>query len=226
MKKIILVTGGNRGIGLGICKELAGQGHTVLLGSRTLDQGVSAASSLAGEIQVLKLDVTEEADIVRAVKYITDHHGQLDVLINNAGIISTGTGATFSEAREVKRVMETNFYGAWRVAQLMLPLLEKSREARIINMSSGMGALDDLDGGYAAYRMSKSALNALTILLANELRGKISVNAMCPGWVRTEMGGADASRSIEQGADTAVWLATAEKIPTGKFFRDRKVISW
>jgi NAD(P)-dependent dehydrogenase (short-subunit alcohol dehydrogenase family) len=181
---------------------------------------------LAGEIQVLKLDVTEEADIVRAVKYITDHHGQLDVLINNAGIISTGTGATSSEAREVKRVMETNFYGAWRVAQLMLPLLEKSREARIINMSSGMGALDDLDGGYAAYRMSKSALNALTILLANELRGKISVNAMCPGWVRTEMGGADASRSIEQGADTAVWLATAEKIPTGKFFRDRKVISW
>lgn len=225
MKKIILVTGGNRGIGLGICRELATQGHTVLLGSRHLEQGEEAAGAINGDVTALKLDVTKDEDIMKAVKTISEHYGHLDVLINNAGIISTGAGAGSVETKEVERVMETNFYGAWRVTQLMLPLLEKSTAGRIVNMSSGMGALDDLSGGYAAYRMSKTALNGLTILFSNELQG-IKVNAVCPGWVRTEMGGEGASRSVEQGADTAVWLATAEHIPTGKFFRDRNEIPW
>lgn len=226
MKKIILVTGGNRGIGRGICTELAHQGHTVLLGSRSVEDGEEAASAIGGDVTAVKLDVTEDADIMKAAKIISDRFGHLDVLINNAGIISTSAGATSAEPKEVTRVMETNFQGAWRVVQLMLPLLEKSKDGRIVNMSSGMGALDDLTGGHAAYRLSKTALNGLTILLSNELQGRVRVNAMCPGWVRTEMGGEGASRSVEQGADTAVWLATAETIPTGKFFRDRQEIPW
>ena len=127
---------------------------------------------------------------------------------------------------EVQEVLETNVYGAWKLTQAMLPLLKKSKDGRVVNMSSQMGALDSLQGGYAPYRMSKTFLNGLTILLANELKGQVTVNAMCPGWVRTAMGGPGAHRSVEEGADTAIWLATADKIPNGKFIRDRKVMPW
>jgi NAD(P)-dependent dehydrogenase (short-subunit alcohol dehydrogenase family) len=148
-------------------------------------------------------------------------------LLRQTGLIRKRKNVTDIPLDQVKYLMETNFYGPWRLSQIFLPLLEKSENGRIINMSSGMGELKDLDGEYPAYRISKSSLNALTIMLAEGLKGKrISVNAMCPGWVKTDMGGPDAPRTVEQGADTAVWLATEEVIPTGKFFRDRREIDW
>jgi NAD(P)-dependent dehydrogenase (short-subunit alcohol dehydrogenase family) len=137
-----------------------------------------------------------------------------------------GTAST-SSLEDARKIMETNFYGPWRMIQVFLPLLEKSDEPRVINMSSGQGELASLDGYLPAYSLSKASLNALTIMFSRELLVKrVKVNAMCPGWVRTDMGGPDAPRSVQEGADTAVWLATADNIPTGKFFRDRKEISW
>lgn len=227
MKKVVLVTGGNRGIGLEICRQLADLGHKVIMSTRDPEKGNIAAEKMVLPIDVQTLDVTNTNHIEKLALYLSETYGSLDVLINNAGIGIGSNGVANADLTEVKEIMETNFYGPWRLTQALLPLLEKSDEGRIINISSGMGALNEMEGGYAGYRMSKSALNALTILTANELgKTSIKVNAMCPGWVKTEMGGAGATRTVEQGADTAVWLSTEENILSGLFFRDRKVISW
>lgn len=226
MKKIILVTGGNRGIGLAICRQLAKDGHTVILGSRDIRKGEKAAATLQGDVSVVQLDVTNISDISNITKYTKKAYGKLDVLINNAGVGGGSTGAVDVSMEQVRQIMEVNFYGAWQLAQALIPLLKKSGDGRIINMSSNMGALNNLQGGYAGYRLSKTALNGLTLLLAGELRGSVKVNAMCPGWVRTDMGGKAAPRSVEEGADTAVWLATAEEIPNGKSLQDRTIIDW
>lgn len=224
--KTILVTGGNRGIGLEICNQLAVQGHTVIMGTRDLERGQNVAKTLSGKVHVMQLDVTDPESIKSLANDIDEEFGHLDVLINNAGIGVGNSGAVDADPEEVKAIMATNFYGPWYTIQGLIPLLKKSTDGRIVNMSSGMGAMSDLTGGYAGYRLSKTSLNGLTILLANELAGEVKVNAMCPGWVRTDMGGSGAPRSVKQGADTAVWLATADPIPTGKFFRDRREISW
>ena len=227
MKKVVLVTGGNRGIGLEICRQLADLGHKVIMSTRDPEKGNIAAEKMVLPIDVQTLDVTNTNHIEKLALYLSETYGSLDVLINNAGIGIGSNGVANADLTEVKEIMETNFYGPWRLTQALLPLLEKSDEGRIINISSGMGALNEMEGGYAGYRMSKSALNALTILTANELgKTSIKVNAMCPGWVKTVMGGAGATRTVEQGADTAVWLSTEENILSGLFFRDRKVISW
>ncbi len=196
------------------------------MGCRDTVKTQGLVDGLKGKILPFKLEVTSKKDANNATRFIENEYGTLDVLINNAGITVNSKGSLEVDLEDVRQVMETNFYGAWLITQVMLPLLKKSAAGHIINMSSGMGALGDLTGGYAGYRMSKLALNGLTILLANELKGSIKVNAMCPGWVRTDMGGPGATRSIEQGADTAVWLATSAQIPTGKFFRDRQQIDW
>jgi NAD(P)-dependent dehydrogenase (short-subunit alcohol dehydrogenase family) len=267
--KVILVTGGNRGIGLEICRQLGAMGHTVLLGSRDLEKGLAAARSLGGNVIAMQLDVTNEESILNLYEKIKAQFGKLDVLINNAGIGEkkkeeekgiggavkhfttrnilgmkqvrkimlpvlrtagivpprhTGENMLLADAR---RVMETNFYGPWRMIQVFTSLLIKSDDGRIINVSSGMGELKSLNGYQPAYSLSKSSLNALTIMFCNELKDKgIRVNAMCPGWVRTDMGGPNAPRNVSQGADTAVWLATEKDVPSGKFFRDRKEINW
>ena len=226
MKKVILTTGGNRGIGFEICRQLADLGHIVYIGARDIVKGTEAATIIGNNSRPIQLDVADNDDIRRAVEKIATETGVLDVLINNAGIISTGVNAIDTETEEAQRVMETNYYGPWKTSGAFIQLLDKSKDGRIINMSSGMGSLADLVGGHGAYRLSKHALNGLTIQLANELSGKIKVNAMCPGWVRTDMGGEGAPRSVEEGADTAVWLATTDDIPTGKFFRNRSEISW
>lgn len=224
--RTILVTGANRGIGLETCRQLAAQGHTVLLGSRDLAKGQSAAAQLPGHVTAVQLDMDDPASIARLAADLQRDHGHLDVLINNAAVISQPAATTVGD-EEMKRVFQTNFHGPHALIRALLPLLRRSTQGRIINLSSGMGALDDLTGGYAAYRLSKTALNALTILLSNELRGDgILVHAMCPGWVKTDMGGKGAHREVSQGADTAVWLATTPDPGTGKFWRDRKVIRW
>lgn len=223
---IVLVTGGNRGIGLETCRQLAALGHTVLLGSRDLQKGQAAAATLPGDVHAVQLDMDDSNSIAALAADLKARHGRLDVLINNAAVISQDPATTVADD-EMKRVFQTNFHGPHALIRALLPPLRRSPQARIINLSSGMGALDDLTGGYAAYRLSKTALNALTILLANELRGdRILVHAMCPGWVKTDMGGAGAHREVSQGADTATWLATTPDPGTGKFWRDRKVIKW
>ena len=267
--KIILVTGGNRGIGLEICRQLDALGHTVIMGSRDLSRGLKAATSISRRIIPLQLDVTDEDSISRLYLSVRKEAGKLDVLINNAGINTSRGGqaqkiysgmrsllgkrfpsavrllkssaeslrqrgflagpaaARNSDMDLVKGVMETNFYGPWRMINAFLPLLIESPDASIINVSSGMGALGNLTGAYPAYSLSKASLNALTILFSNELKEqKVKVNAMCPGWVRTDMGGPQAPRDVGEGADTAVWLATAMDLPTGKFFKDRKETEW
>lgn len=230
-RRIALVTGSNRGIGLGIADGLLRDGYFVIVCSRNLDAGKLALEYLDeyhDRIDLMQLDVSDQENIRKAAKYVSKTYGRLDVLVNNAGIIGQSKAPLKEgDVKEVKRVMKTNFYGPMRMSTTFLPLLRKGSDARIINVSSGMGAIDDLFGGYAAYRLSKAGLNAQTILMANDLISEgIRVFAMCPGWVRTEMGGGEASRSVEQGADTAVWLANAPEAETGKFYRDRRVIPW
>lgn len=226
--KTILVSGGNRGIGREICRQLAAKGHRVLLGARDVEKGRAAAEGMEGSVEVLALDMGSEASMAAAADHVRSQYGCLDVLINNAAIMNGRENTRNVDLAEVRRVMDTNFFGPFRLSQLLAPLLEKAGEGRIVNLSSGMGAHADLEGGgYAPYRLSKAALNDLTILMAADLQQHgISVNAMCPGWVKTEMGGPNAQREVAQGADTAVWLATAASIPSGKFFRDRKEIAW
>jgi NAD(P)-dependent dehydrogenase (short-subunit alcohol dehydrogenase family) len=225
-QKTILLTGGNRGIGLEICRQLAAIGHCVYLGSRNKGKGEKAIKGFAGDIRIVELNVTDSSSIQLAFDIINKQQSSLDVLINNAGIINDKSTLQVP-VEQTKKVFETNFFGAWETTQVFLPLLKNSSEGRIINLSSGMGALDDLNGGYAAYRLSKWAMNGLTMQFAAELSStNIKVNSMCPGWVNTDMGGPGAPRTVSEGADTAIWLSTADEIPNGKFIRDRNVIPW
>lgn len=226
MKKVIIVTGGNRGIGKEICRQLAEAGHEVILCCRKKAAGEKVNAELKLNMDIQELDVSQGSSIESLKEYVESRYAKLDVLINNAGIISSKNGVLESEADDYEAVMKTNFYGPWEMIKNFTPLLRKSKDARIINMSSGMGALSELKrGGYAGYRMSKSALNSLTIQLASE-SSDLKVNAMCPGWVKTDMGGEGADREVAKGAETAVWLALNEKIPTGQFLRDKKQIDW
>jgi NAD(P)-dependent dehydrogenase (short-subunit alcohol dehydrogenase family) len=172
--------------------------------------------------------VTDQETVAAVAARLEDGPG-LDVLVNNAGIVldarRSGVGADLDVVRET---LETNLFGAWRTASAVAPLLRRSGHGRIVNVSSGMGQLSDMHGGSPGYRVSKASLNALTRILATELAGDgVLVNSMCPGYVRTDMSGPGATRSPEQGADTAVWLATLpDDGPTGGFFRDRRPIPW
>lgn len=227
MEKVILVTGGNRGIGLEICKQLHAMGHEVIMTARNIDSAIQVKQILNIDIDVQLLNVRKEKHILPLYEYIDQTYGKLDVLINNVGILGSTSGAFMSDMKQVKKVMKTNFYAPWRLTEAMLPLLKRSDDGRVVNISSGMGAQSELSGDHASYRISKSALNALTIIMADELSDtSIKINSMCPGWVRTDMGGVGATRSVEEGADTAVWLATNSDIPKGKFIRDRKEIPW
>jgi len=228
---IVVVTGGNRGIGFEICRQLAGRGAQIVLTARKPEAGQAALSKLASQklsAQFHPLNVADPASVAGLHDFLERTFGHLDVLINNAGIIidEEASGLEVKPAT-VRTTLETNTLAPLHLAQTLAPLLKRSHAGRIVNMSSGMGALSEMGGGYAAYRISKAALNAVTGILAAELRGTVAVNSMCPGWVKTDMGGANAERDVSQGADTAVWLAldTPQDL-TGKFLRDRKVIAW
>jgi NAD(P)-dependent dehydrogenase (short-subunit alcohol dehydrogenase family) len=229
-QKIILVTGANRGIGLQIVKDVAALGHIVILTARDETKGGQAAKELRRNnfnVHFIQLDAADETSIQRAAATVAEQFGKLDVLVNNAGIFNDTENSLKVSRQAVQEHLDVNFIGPLMISQAFIPLLEKSREGRIINFSSQMGRLNGMGGGSAAYRFSKTAINSLTTVMAADLAGKnIRVNSMCPGWVKTDMGGAGAYRSLEEGAGTAVWLATAEKIPTGKFFADRKETEW
>jgi NAD(P)-dependent dehydrogenase (short-subunit alcohol dehydrogenase family) len=227
----IVVTGGNRGIGFEICRQLASRGARVVLTARKAEAGREAVEKLAAQKLTARfhpLDVTSSESARALGDFLQRTFGRLDVLINNAGIISDADASGLEvKLSTVRTTLETNTLAPLHLSQTLLPLLKRSRAGRIVNMSSGMGALSDMSGGYAAYRISKAALNAVTGILSAELRGTVAVNSMCPGWVKTDMGGANAERDVSQGADTAVWLALdAPQDLSGKFLRDRKVIAW
>jgi NAD(P)-dependent dehydrogenase (short-subunit alcohol dehydrogenase family) len=177
----------------------------------------------------LKVDVTKQKSIDDAKKFVEDRFGKLDVLVNNAAILyDSDQRAESVDLRTVLEAFETNTLGAWRMCQTFVPLLKKSNQARIVNVSSESGSLAVMGGGTPAYSISKVALNALTRMLADELRGsKILVNSVCPGWVATDMGGPNAPRTVEQGAKSVMWAATLpDDGPTGGFFRDGRPLAW
>ena len=225
---VALVTGANRGIGLEVVRQLSALGHTVYLGARNVEAGRVAASRLPGGVHAVHLDVTDPTSIATATATIADAHGRLDVLVNNAAIhYDTWQAATDPDFRIIREALETNLLGAWQTTVAAVPLLRASGHGRVVNVSSGGGALTDMGGGLPAYRVSKVALNALTRMLAAELaEHRILVNSICPGWVATDMGG-PGGRPVAEGAAGITWAATlADDGPSGGFFRDRHPIPW
>ena len=227
---VVLVSGSNRGIGREVARQLAELGHHVVVTARDPAAAERAAEELADggrlSVKAEQLDVADQVSVDRLGERLASEPGRLDVLVNNAGVYGDPTRAASASLDDAHLTMETNLFGAWRLTQAMLPLLRRSKHPRIVNVSSGGGQLSEMNGGYPGYRFSKTALNALTRVLSQEEPG-ILVNSVCPGWVRTDMGGPAAPRSVEEGADTVVWLATLpDDGPTGGFFRDRKPIAW
>ncbi len=232
-KRVAVVTGGNKGIGFEISRQLALKGLRVLLTSRDPEKGEDAAQRLRQEeLDVLfhALDVDSAESVADLRRFIDQQVGRADVLVNNAGILidSRSTSVLKEPIETFRRTLETNFYGALRVCQALVPLMRRNHYGRIVNLSSGLGQLQDMGDGTPAYRVSKAALNALTRMVSVAVGGDdVLVNSMCPGWVRTDMGGPNASRGVEQGAETAVWLAMLPHGgPTGGFFRDKQPIPW
>lgn len=222
--KTVLITGSYRGLGFEAARQLSERGWKVILTARSRSKASSASSKLENST-FLELDVTDEKSITKAVKQVP----QLDVLINNAGTILEGDQDILAiRAELIERSIDANALGALRVSQALIPQLLKSSNGRIVNVSSGAGQLSDMGTWSPAYSASKTTLNAITCLLAAALKDKgIAVNAVCPGWCRTEMGGAAAPRSAEEGAEGIVWLAAdAPQKKTALFWRDKKVIPW
>lgn len=231
-QRIALVTGGNRGIGLEITRQLAKLGIRVLLGARDPAKGIAAASELSAAklaVEARELDVADDESIQECMNLIRRDLGRLDILVNNAGIMVEETDdAPEDELRIVRDTMQTNVYGPLLLSRLAIPIMKSRRYGRIVNLSSGMGSLTEMGAGYIAYRMSKAGINVVTRVLAAEAEGMgILVNSADPGWIQTDMGGRGANRTVYKGAETPVWLATVpEGGPTGGFFRDRKAIPW
>jgi len=229
--KTALVTGANKGIGREVARQLARKGFHVFVGARKREAGRKAANEIAGEggkATFLEIDVADHASVTAAARQFEKIADHLDVLVNNAGIIVDGDDSILEISDDqMRQTLETNTLGALRVTRAFLPFLKKSKTPRIINVSSGGGQLTGgADGWAPAYCVSKTALNGITSQLAAALP-KFAVNSVCPGWVRTDMGGQGATRSVEEGADTIVWLASeASQNLTGKFLRDRKEIPW
>jgi NAD(P)-dependent dehydrogenase (short-subunit alcohol dehydrogenase family) len=230
--KVAVVTGGNKGIGLEICRQLGRLGFDVILSARDEEKGRKAREDLRGEgvnVCFHPLDVDDPSSIRRFREFVEKEFGRMAILVNNAGVnIDADKTGEEVDLETVSRTVRTNVYGPLLMCQAFLPLMRRHNYGRVVNISSMMGSLTEMAGGYPAYRMSKAALNAITRVLAYETMGtNIRVNSMCPGWVRTDMGGPGAERSVEEGADTAIWLATLPAGgPTGGFFRDRKKIPW
>ena len=227
--RVALVSGGNRGIGLEVCRQLGERGYTVVMGSRDGEKGRIAAEGLEWNVIPQQLDVADAGSVDRMAAFIEEEFGQLDTLVNNAGISNDeGQRGVDADLDRVKESLEANLFGAWCLCEMAIPLMRRNGYGRIVNVSTGLAALEDMGGGSPGYRVSKTALNALTRILASELRGSgILVNAVNPGWVQTDMGGSSATRSVEEGAEALVWAATLPNSgPTGGFFQDRRPVPW
>jgi NAD(P)-dependent dehydrogenase (short-subunit alcohol dehydrogenase family) len=231
-KRTAIVTGANRGIGLEICRQLARLGIRVILTSRTEIKGLAAVAALqeyGGEIHYHQLDVTNQESILNLRDYIISQFGIADILVNNAAILPDPFGRILKvNANKFRIAVETNTLGPLMLCQAFIPMMRKQNYGRVVNVSSGAGQIENMVNDMPAYRMSKIALNGLTLILAKSVkRTNVLVNAACPGWVRSDMGGPNADRSLEEGAEGVVWLATLpEGAPSGGFFRDRQPIPW
>lgn len=229
IKRTVLVTGGNRGIGFEVCRQLATKGLNVLLGARDPRLGKQAALKLSGqglEVAVVSIDVANPGSIDRCLAKLEKNGTAIDVLVNNAGVYPSGTVLT-SSGEAFRETMEAHYFGPVRLCRALVPQMQKRKYGRIVNVSSGSGSFGEGLEGPAAYCVSKVAMNAFTVKLAQVAGSYVKVNALCPGWVRTRMGGANASRGVVKGAETIVWLAMLPANgPTGKYFRDKKEIPW
>jgi NAD(P)-dependent dehydrogenase (short-subunit alcohol dehydrogenase family) len=245
-KRVALVTGGNRGLGLETSKQLAAKGLKVVLTSRDQKRGKLAAQSLSKDgldVTCYTVDITDLNSTHQLIDKLKCDFGRVDVLVNNAGVLLDSTVKNFYDERDfgpgegsvlsVKRstledTMSVNVYGPLLLSQLLFPLMKQHKYGRIVNVSSGMGQLSNISGQWPAYRISKVALNALTGVFADEVKGyNILVNSADPGWAKTDMGGPGAPLAPEQAVDTIVWLSTLpDKGPSGKFFRERREIAW
>jgi NAD(P)-dependent dehydrogenase (short-subunit alcohol dehydrogenase family) len=231
-QRIALVTGGNRGIGFELSKRLAESGFQVLLGCRDLEKGKAAVAKLKEsglDVNPIELDLHHPDTIQKAVEFVENTYSQLDVLINNAGVFRDGSNQlTELPSGVLEGTMNTNFFAPYHMIRAFLPLMEKNNYGRIINVSSGFGQMREMSHpGNGSYKISKLALNGLTQVLASEVNGNIKINAVCPGWVRTDMGGPNAPRSVEEAAQSILWLTEIkEDGPNGGFFRDGEEISW
>jgi len=231
-EKTVLITGANRGIGLETARQLARRGFHVVVGARDASAGRRTATDLqagGAKATFLGLDVSSSESIRAAAAELPGRADHLDVLINNAGVYpDKGVGILAVSRERLAQTFQANTFGPVEVTQAFLPYLRKSAAGRVINVSSGYGQLEGLSPDVPSYCLSKLTLNGVTIMFSQALQADgIAVNSMCPGWVRTDMGGPTATRSVEEGADTAVWLASeAPQHLTGRFFRDRKEIPW
>jgi len=230
--KVALVTGGNRGIGYELVKQLALNGFKVILASRDQEKGYEAVQKLKEldlDVLFMLMDVDNQESIRQASITINDEYGRLDVLINNAGVyLDQNKKLLNMDPSILEKTMVTNFFGVYHVIRFFIPLMEKKGYGRIINISSEYGAMSEMSyQGVGAYKLSKYSLNGLTQLVASETNGDIKINAVDPGWVSTDMGGPSAPRTPKQAAESILWLATIESDgPNGGFFRDGKQIDW
>jgi NAD(P)-dependent dehydrogenase (short-subunit alcohol dehydrogenase family) len=227
--RVALVSGGNRGIGLEVCRQLAEREITVVMGSRDAEQGREAAAGLPEGVVIHQLDVADPESVDRLARSVEEEFGRLDILVNNAAISNDeGQSGADADLDRVREALEANLFGAWRLCEVAIPMMRRTGYGRIVNVSTGLASLEDMGGGSPGYRVSKTALNVLTRILASELRGSgILVNAVNPGWVQTDMGGSSATRTVEEGAEALVWAATLPNNgPNGGFFRDREPVAW
>jgi NAD(P)-dependent dehydrogenase (short-subunit alcohol dehydrogenase family) len=231
---VAIVTGGNRGLGLETCRQLAVLGFRVVLTSRNPKLGEAAVADLRESgltVVAHQLDVTDPLSVERLVADVDSAYDRIDVLVNNAGVAlrpADDLGTLQVDIETIRQTLEVNTLAPLRLCQAVVPVMRRGGYGRVVNVSSGMGQLDDMENGWPAYRISKTALSAVTRLVAREVSGaNVLVNAVCPGWVRTDMGGSSATRSVEEGAAGIVWAATLpDRGPSGSFFRDGRPIAW
>lgn len=233
-QKIAVVTGALRGLGLETARQLASRGCRVVITGRDEARGKQVLAGLAKQdlhVMFRYLDVSKTESIEAFVATVSGDFGRVDILVNNAGIMIDGNEPATrlaDYAAVIEATLKTNAIGPFLLCKALVPAMLHNGFGRIVNVSSGMGQLSDMNGGYPGYRMSKTALNTVTRMVADETRGtNVLINSVCPGWVRTDMGGSGANRTVEEGADTIVWLATLpDGSPSGGFFRDRQPIPW
>jgi NAD(P)-dependent dehydrogenase (short-subunit alcohol dehydrogenase family) len=222
-----LISGANRGIGLATAQGLAARGDVhVLLAARHMEDAAKAAASLGKNVTAVQLDLSSHAIRGAQIAQILAAHPVIDILVNNAGVLEHGALLSLPED-VLSRSLEVNFLGPLDLVRALVPLMVQRGYGRIVNLSSGWGSFSDGLNGPPAYAMTKAALNGLTLSLSHELPANVKINSCCPGWVRTRMGGSGATKSVEDGADTPIWLATLpDDGPSGGFFRNRKPIAW